>query len=325
MRKGTSGLILCAVLFALCFPAEAQQPGKAYRIGFLKVSAPPARYIEALRQGLKELGYIERDNIVFEFRWAQQSDQLSKLAAELVRLQVDFIVTDGAAATLPVKKATGTVPIIMAEVGDPVGTGLVASLARPGGNITGMTGMGSELGGKFLELLKETVQKIDRIAIIRLMHSPVDDVFIKNTEDPARALGIKLEILKVQRASDYESAFRAAVAARVGAVLPRGTARFSEAQRKQVVESATNTRLPALYGTPDWVEIGGLMSYGADRIPMWRRVAVFVDKIIKGNRPGDIPIERPTKFEFVINLKTAKQIGLTIPPNVLARADKVIR
>jgi putative ABC transport system substrate-binding protein len=310
---------------AIFQPAKAQQPKRIYRIGFLKVSAPPDAYIESFRQGLKELGYIQGDNVAFEFRWAQRSDQLPALAAELVRLNVDFIVTDGVAATLPAKKATSTIPILMAEAGDPIETGLVASLARPGGNITGMTSMVSELGGKFLELLKETVPKLDHVAIIRLINSPLDDVFVKNTEDPARALGIRLQVLKVEGGNDYETAFRAASRAGASAVLPRGTARFSEVQRRRVVELATIGRLAALYGTPDWVEIGGLMSYGADHTPMWRRVAVFMDKVIKGTKPGDIPIERPTKFELVINLKTAKQIGLTIPPNVLARADKVIR
>src|SRR5215470_1294230 len=325
MKRKITVLALGALLFAIRIIAEAQQPGKIFRIGFLRVSAPPKACLDAFQQGVRELGYVEGKNVTFEYLWAKKNDELPQLAAELVRLKVDAIVTDGVAATLPARKATNTIPIVMAEAGDPVATGLVASLARPGGNVTGMTGMSSELGGKFLELLRETVPKLNDAAILRLADSLLDDIFVKNIEEPARALRIKLIVLPVQGPHDYESGFRAAIKAGADAVLPRGTGRFSDAQRKQVVGFAIQSRLPALYGTPDWVELGGLMSYGADRIPMWRRAAVFIDKILKGTKPSDLPIERPTKFEFVINLKAAKQIGLTIPPNVLARADKVIK
>jgi putative ABC transport system substrate-binding protein len=324
-RKEIIRFAFSVTVFVLSFPAEAQQAKKVYRIGFLRVSAPPKAYLEAFQESLKELGYIEGKNVTFEYFWAKKSDELPQLAAELVRLKVDAIVTDGVAATLPAKKATSTIPIVMAEAGAPVETGLVASLARPGGNVTGMTGMASELGGKFLELLRDVVPKLDEVAIVRLPDSRIDDVFIKTTENPARALKIKLITLLVEGPHDYENGFRAAAKAGADAVLPRGTARFSDAQRKQVVETAIQSRLPALYGNKDWVELGGLMSYGGDRIVMWRRAAVFVDKIFKGTKPVNLPVERPTKFELVINLKTAKQIGLTIPDSVLFRADRVIK
>ena len=317
--------LLAAILLLITAHAQAQKTERIYRVGFLRVSAPPVIYIDAFQESMRKLGYVEGKNVTFKYAWAEKNDELPKLASDLVRLNVDVVVTDGVAATLPAKKATATIPIVMAEAGTPVETGLVASLAQPGGNVTGMTGMGSELGGKWLELLREIVPKVNDVAIIRLKESPNDDIFVKNTEEPARALRIKLIILPVQGAHDFENGFRAAIKRRADAVLPRGTARFSDAERRQVVGFAMQSRLPAVYGTPDWVELGGLMSYAADRIYMWRRAAIFVDKILKGTKPAEIPVERPTKFEFVINLKTAKQIGLTIPPTVLARADRVIK
>jgi putative ABC transport system substrate-binding protein len=317
---------LCALLFALCFPVQAQQPGKVYRIGFLRTAAPPESYVEAFRQSLKELGYIEGKNIVLEYGWAGgKTDRLPELAAELVRLKVDIIVTDGTPPALAARKKSSTIPVVMASSGDPVGTGLIASLARPGGNITGLTSINAELGGKILELLKEIVPRLTHVGVIGPLDSPIDDLFLKNTEAPARALELKLSPLRFRGPDDYESLFQTASKERVNAVLVRGTPFTSPANRKRIVDLAAKNRLPAIYETRDWADTGGLISYGADRIDMYRRAAVYVDKILKGTKPADIPVEQPTKFELVINLKTAKQIGLTIPPNVLARADKVIR
>ncbi|TAK06345.1 ABC transporter substrate-binding protein [bacterium] len=306
--------------------AEAQQPGKVPRIGFLRAAAAPESYIEALRQGLKELGYIEGKNIALEYRWGGgKTDQLPELAAELVRLKVDIFVTDGTPSALAARKASSTIPIVMASSGDPVGTRLIASLARPGGNITGLTSINAELGGKALELLKEIVPRLTHVAILGAEDSPVHKLFLKNTEAPARALGLKLIPLLFRGPDDYESAFRTATIERANAILVRGVPFTSSAHRKRLVDLAAKSRLPAIYETRDLTDIGGLISYGADRVDMYRRAATYVDKILKGTKPADLPVEQPMKFELVINLKAAKQIGLTIPPNVLARADRVIR
>jgi len=322
-------IIICLLTTALLSIApfvEAQQPTKIPRIGFLRTAPPPGSYIEAFRQGLKELGYIEGKNIAFEYRWAGgKTDQLPELAAELVRLKVDIIVTDGTPPALAARKASSTIPTVMAASGDPVGTGLIASLARPGGNITGLTSINAELGGKLLELLKEIVPRLALVGVMGPLDSPIDELFLTNAEAPARALGLKLIALRFRGPEDYESLFRAASKERANALVVRGTPFTSPANRKRIVDLAAKNRLPAIYETRDWADIGGLISYGADRIDMYRRAATYVDKILKGAKPADLPVEQPTKFEFVINLKTAKQIGLTIPPNVLARADKVIK
>jgi len=305
--------------------AEAQQAGKIPRIGFLRTAAPPDSYIEAFRQGLKERGYIERKNIAFEYRWAGgKTERLPDLAAELVRLKVDVVVTDGTPPALAARKASSTIPIVMASSGDPVGTGLIASLPRPAGNITGLTSINAELGGKLLELLKEVVPNLTHVAVLGSGDSPIYNLFIKNTEAPARALGLKVTSLRFRGPDDYESLFRGATEARANALLVRGTPSMSPAHRKQIVELAAKSRLAAIYDTRDWADSGGLISYGADRIDMYRRAATYVDKILKGAKPADLPVEQPTRFELAINLKAAKQIGLTIPPTVLARADQVI-
>jgi len=318
---------LCAVVVTLLgwgAMAEAQQSGKIHRIGFLRGAAPPESYIEGFRQGLHELGYVDGKNIVIEYRYAEgKSERLPDLAAELVRLQVDVIVIDGRGATAAAKDATRTIPIVM-QTGDPVGQGLIASLARPGGNITGLTSISGELGGKLLELLKEIIPRLTRVAIA-LPGGPASKLFLKETEAPARALKVQLIPLVVRGPDDFEGAFQAATKERANALYVRLAPETSSAHRKQIVELAVKSRLPAIYTARDWVDTGGLMSYGPDRVDMYRRFATYVDKILKGRKPADLPVEQPMRFEFVINLKAASQIGLTIPSDVLARANKVIK
>jgi ABC-type uncharacterized transport system substrate-binding protein len=318
---------LGALLLALCRPVEAQQPTKIPRIGYLGFGSPstiPTR-IEAFRQGLRELGYVEGKNIFIEWRSAEgNADRLPSLAAELVRLKVDIIVTNGLYSTRAAKAATVTIPIVMAAVGDPVGDGIVASLARPGGNITGLSSVAPELSGKRLELLKEIVPKLSRVAVFGSSTNPNTAGMFKEVELAAGALKLKLQYIDVLSPKDFETAFRAAVNGQAEAVLALGNALFNS-QRRQVVELAVKSRLPAIYSNQRIVEGGGLMSYGVINLDLDRRAATYVDKILKGAKPADLPVEQPTKFEFIINLKAAKQIGLTIPPNVLARADKVIK
>ena len=315
----SGGLLIAA-------PLAAQQPGKVYRIGFLRTPAPPDAYIEAFRQGLKELGYIEGKNVAFEYRWADgKLDQLPALAAELISLKVDTIVTDGGGPARSARAATRTIPIVMASVGDPVGQGLIASLARPGGNVTGLTSMNLNLGGKMLDVLRDIVPKLGHVAILRPAAAVrADDIFLRQTEISAQALKIKIVSLVVRASEEYDSAFRTATKERVQALVVGGTPFTSAADRRQIIELAAKSRIPAIYDTRDWTESGGLISYGADRLDMYRRAAVYVDKIFKGAKPADLPIEQPTKFELVINLRTAKQLRLTIPQSILVRADKVI-
>ena len=323
-----AGFLAILVLLLGCVGmAEAQQPPKVPRIGFLSGGSPttsPARY-EVFRQGLRELGYVEGKNIVIEYRWAEgKLDRFPALAAELVRLKVDVIVTWGPTATLSAKEATNTIPIVMANDADPVGSGVVASLARPGGNITGFSTLSPELSGKQLELLKEIVPKLSRVAILGASTSTSSALALRETELAAGALEVQLQYLDVIGPKDIETAFREAGKGRADAVLVLPTAVLSS-QRKQIVYLAVKSRLPAIYPRTQYTEAGGLMSYEPNLADMWRRAATYVDKILKGTKPADLPVEQPTKFEFVINLKIAKQIGLTIPPNVLARADKVIK
>jgi putative tryptophan/tyrosine transport system substrate-binding protein len=310
-----------------CFQlAEAQQrTGKVPRIGLLfnTGSTPP----QALVQGLRDLGYVEGENITFEYRTTQGNrERYADLAAELVRLKVDLIVADGSGPSTAAKTATRTIPIVMTSSTDPVGTGLIASLARPGGNLTGLTSVSGELGGKTLELLKEIVPGLSRVVIPGPPPgSPTRDFFIQETDIPARSLKIQIIESPVLGPKDYESVFRVAIKERANGLLVRIPPSTPTAQRKQFVELVAKKRLPAIYQASNWVDAGGLVSYGADRNVQLHRVAIYVDKILKGAKPADLPVEQPMKFEFVINLKTAKQIGLTIPPNVLARADKVIK
>jgi putative ABC transport system substrate-binding protein len=305
--------------------AEAQQTGTVRRIGFLRTAAPPESYVDAFRQSLKERGYVEGKNIAFEYRWAGgKSERLPELAAELVRLKIDVIVTDGTPPARAARKASPTIPIVMASSGDPVGTGLIASLARPAGNVTGLTSINAELGGKLLALLKEVVPGLAHVAIVAYADSPIDALFIRNTAAPAQGLGLKLTSLRFRGPDDYEGLFRRATDERANALIVRGTPFTSPAHRDQIIAFAAKSRLPAIYETRDWADRGGLMSYGADRIDMYRRAAVYVDKILKGAQPADLPVEQPTKFETVINLRAAKQIGLKMPPALLARADHII-
>jgi putative ABC transport system substrate-binding protein len=307
--------------------ADAQQPNKVPRIGFLIASSPsPASArIEAFRQGLRELGYVEGKNIVIEYRYAEgKPDRLPALAAELVRLKIDIIVTGGSSPTRAAKEATVTIPIVMSQDIDPVGNGFVASLARPGGNITGLSNFAPELSGKRLELLKETVPKLSRVAVLGALTLPANAQVLREVELAAGAFGVQLQYLDVWDLKDIESAFRAASRGRAEAVLALPSAVLIS-HRTQIADFAAKNRLPAIYYATEFVEDGGLMSYAPNFPDLSRRAATYVDKILKGTKPADIPVEQPTKFELIINLKAAKQIGLTIPPNVLVRADKVIK
>jgi len=319
---------LSAMLYALCVPAPAQQPKKLHRIGWLTgapFSGNPERR-EAFRQGLRDLGYVDGKNIVIEWRAADgKRDRYPALLAELLRLKVDVIVCDSAGSTRHAKEATSTIPIVMTNDRDPVGNGFVASLARPGGNITGLSTLSPEISGKRLELLKETVPKLSRVVVFGTSTSVINAQELREVELAAGALGVKLQYHDVLAPKDIESAFRAAAKERSDAVLMNVSGALMSFQRIQIAELAVKIRLPVTYHRRDYVEAGGLMSYGVNQDDLDRRAARYVDKILKGTKPADLPVEQPAKFEFIINLKAAKQIGLTIPPNVLARADRVIR
>jgi putative ABC transport system substrate-binding protein len=320
-------LALCSLLLAPCFPTQAQQPTKIPRIGFLatvSLSNIPAR-TEAFHQGLRELKYVEGKNLLIEWRSAEgKNDHLPSLAAELVGLKVDVIVAAGEQPTRAAKEATSTIPIVMAQSGDPVAEGVVASLARPGGNITGLSALAPEISGKQLELLKEIVPKLSRVAVLGTSAQPGNAQMLREVELVAKAFGVKLQYLDVLSSKDIETAFRAAAKERAGAVLVL-TSPVLLSQRTQIEDLAVKNRLPAISWASEFVVDGGLMSYGVSITDLFRRAATYVDKILKGAKPAELPIEQPTKFEFIINLKAAKQIGLTIPPKVLAQADRVIR
>jgi putative ABC transport system substrate-binding protein len=283
-------------------------------------------YLDAFRQGLRELGWVEGQNIVIDYRFAEgRFDRLPDLAAELVRLKVDIIVAATTPAAAAAKKATETIPIVMISVGDPVGLGLIASLARPGGNATGLSySVGLETIGKGLELLKETVPKVRRVAILSNPANPFQPLAISEVNVAARSLGLQLQLLEARGPNDFDGAFAAMATERVGALLVVADSMFL-LHRTRLADLAARSRLPAAYGTRENVEAGGLMSYGASVRDLYRRSAAYVDKILKGAKPGDLPVEQPTKFELVINLKAAKALGLTIPPSVLGRADEVIQ
>jgi len=327
MSKRNFVFALGAIFLTLSFPSEAQQPAKVPRIGFLFVtslSTISAR-IEALRQGLRELGYVEGKNIVIELRSAEgKLDRVPALAAELVRSKVDVIVTGGATDTRAAKEATNTIPIVMAQDSDPVGSGFVASLARPGGNITGLSTLAPEVSGKRLELLKEIIPKLSRVAVLGISTRPGNAQSLKEVELAAGAFKVQVQYLDVLDVREIETAFRAATKGRAEAVLVLQSP-FFNSQRKQIADLAIKSRLPAIYPQTDYTEVGGLMYYGANTPDLFRRAATYVDKILKGAKPADLPVEQPKTFELIINLEAAKQIGLTIPPNVLVRADKVIK
>jgi putative ABC transport system substrate-binding protein len=322
------GLALGAILLALSFPVEAQQqPKKLHRIGILLVGSSSfyAAWIDVFRQGLKELGYIEGKNIAIEYRYAEgKADRLPALAAELVGLKVEVVFTSSTPSVLAVKKATSTIPIVFVSISDPVASGLVTSLARPGGNITGLSIVAVELSGKRLELLKEAVPKVTRVAFLWDSTNPAQAPQWREAQAAAQALGLQLQSLEVRSSNDFDSAFEAALRERVQALVTTPAALLG-AHLKRIVEFAAKNRLPTMYGNPQFVDAGGLMSYAPDYTVQYRRAAYYVDRILKGTKPADLPVEQPMKFELVINLQTAKLIGLTIPPNVLARADRVIR
>ena len=307
--------------------AQAQQPKKVSRIGFLSATSPSAiaARIDAFRQGLRELGYVEEKNIVIEYRYAEGNlDRLSELAAEMMRLKVDVIVSAGPPITRAAKQATVTIPIVMAFDNDPVGNGFVASLARPSGNITGLSTHYPEISGKQVELMKEIVPRLSRVAVFGNSIQPGNPQALRETELAAGALGVHLQYLDIRSPKDIETVFRAASKGRADAVLVLGNIVVTS-HPKKFVELSAKSRLPAIYWNPEFVEAGGLMTYSVSITDLYQRAATYVDKILKGAKAADLPVEQPTKFEFIINLKAAKQIGLTIPPNVLARADKVIK
>jgi putative tryptophan/tyrosine transport system substrate-binding protein len=330
MKQKITVLTLCAMLPALCYSASAQQPKKVPRIGYLSPggAATDSTRSEAIRLALRELGYIEGQNIAIEYRYAEgKRDRFPELAAELVRLKVDIIVAAGGNRIIPaVKNATKTIPIVMTGAGlDPVEAGFVESLARPGGNVTGLTNLGTELGGKRLELLKEAVPKVARVAVLYDPANPSSVLSVKEVLPvAARGLGLTVRSWEVRAADGFEKVFAAMGKQRPDGLYVLGGALIN-ANHKRTIGFALKSRLPSIYISREFVDAGGLMSYGADEADIYRRVAYYVDRILKGAKPADLPVEQPTKFELVINLKTAKQIGLTIPPEVLARANSLIK
>ena len=327
MNRPALRLALVFLSLALGCPAQAQQVKKAPRIGFLAITSPSDMSLRmaAFRHGLRELGYIEGKTIVVDDRYAEgKLDRLRSMTAELVQLKADVIVTSGPIGTRTAKEATATLPIVMAYDNDPVASGFVASLARPGGNITGLSTHYPEITGKQLELLKEIVPKMSHLAVLGDSSEPFTAQSLKETERAAKAFGVQLQYLDVKDPKDVKSALEDARKSRADAAVVLASAIFIS-QRSQLAELAVKNRLPAVYQASEYVEAGGLMTYGASITDLFRRAATYVDRILKGAKPAEIPVEQPTTFELIINLKAAREIGLKIPPNVLARADRVIR
>ena len=328
MKKNIFGFALGAMLLALSVLAEAQQATKKIpRVGFLSLNPVTVQKdrLEAFREALRKLGYVEGENINIEYRYADNKPaRMPGLAAELVHLNVDVIVTTGSSATRPAKDATTAIPIVMMSDNDPVGSGFVTSLARPGGNITGLTNISRDLGDKRLELLKEIVPRLSRVAVFRDLTNVTEGIGVDEIEPTARVLKIQTQRFELAKVEDFDSQFQAIMKWRPGGLMIAGGPLMNE-HRKRLIEFATKNKLPAMYNRDEFVEAGGLVSYAPSFIDLTRRAATYVDKILKGTKPSDIPVEQPMKFEFIINLKAAKQIGLTIPPNVLVRADGVIR
>jgi putative ABC transport system substrate-binding protein len=320
-------LLLIAFVLAGIHSAEAQQPARVPRIAWLSGGdANSARaQIEGFRQGLRELVYVDRKNIILEYRWAEgKNDRYPVLAGELVQLRADVIVTSGTQATLAAKEATNTIPIVAGGAGDLIGEGLVASLARPGGNVTGLTNIDPDLSAKRLQLLKETLPKMTRVAVLYHGGPGGDQEELSETQTAARALRIQIQPLHVREASQFQSSYAAMIKERADAlVIFHGS--FTGFHRKELIELAFKHRLPTMCGSPIWSVDGGVLSYGHDRHDQFRRVAVYVDKILKGASPSELPVQQPTRFELIINLKAAEQMGITIPPRVLAKADRVIK
>ncbi|MGH7773149.1 MAG: ABC transporter substrate-binding protein [Candidatus Binatia bacterium] len=324
MKKIITIFALCTMLLALSFPSEAQQAVKVPRVAYLASRGGLASNREAFRQGLRELGYVEGQNIAIEYRYAEKADRFPELASELARLKVDVLVAASTPAVLALKQATATIPIVFAAAPDPVGGGLVSSLARPGGNITGLSSLSPELSRRRLALFKETFSEASRVGVVWDPTSPIDATEWTEIEHAARALGMDLLALEVRGPKDIEPAFQSAISKKAsGLIVLRGF--LTNDLQKRIVDLALKNRMPAIYNDQNFTEVGGLMSYSPNLGDLFRRAALYVDKILKGAKPGDLSMERPIKFDLVINLKTAKQIGVTIPPNVLARADKVIK
>jgi ABC-type uncharacterized transport system substrate-binding protein len=322
------GLVVIAFVFVVAGAVAQAQPTtqipRIARLSPLSASAD-APIFAAFRQGLRDHGWVEGQNLTIEHRFAEgKFDRLPELAAELVRLKVDVIISGSTPGALAAKDATSTIPIVMVTTGDPVGTGLISSLARPGGNLTGVTALGQELSGKRLELLKEAIPSVTRIAVLSNPANPDTSFSVKGVEVAAQALGTQLRVFEVRDATGIDGAFRAMTGERAQALMVLTDPMFVT-HRRSIVELSVKSRLPAMYPISEFADAGGLMFYGASLPDMYRRAATYVDKILRGAKPADLPVEQPTKFEFVVNLKTAKQIGVTITPNVLARADKVIK
>ena len=318
---------LALVLLAAPLAADAQPPAKVPRIGFLGSGSPSTHgpFVVAFRQGLRDLGYVEGQNVVIELRWAEgRLERLPDLAAELVGLKVDLILTHATPGVLAAKQATTTIPIVMAAAGDPVGSGFVASLARPGGNITGLSLLTTELAGKRLQLLREVAPRASRVAVLWNAANPVGPLVVRETEAAARTLGVQLQSLEVRGPDDFESAFAAATRGRAGALITVEDP-LTLTHRARIVDFAAKSRLPAMYPNREYVDAGGLMSYGTNFADLFRHAATYVDKILKGAKPADLPVEQPTRFELVINLKTAKALGLAFPQSILLRAPEVIQ
>ena len=320
-------LALGTVLCALSSSADAQQPKQLPRVGYLASGSRSSElsHIEAFNEGLRERGYTEGQNIIIEYRFAEgKLDRLPALAADLVRSKVDVIVTGGGPTTRAAKDATKSIPTVLVNISDPVALGFVASLAKPGGNMTGLASIQTDLGGKRVELLKEILPQLSRLAVLANRDVPGYGVQMKEVEVAAQTIGLQLQVEDIRGPNDLEKAFSAITKGRAGALLGLTNSTFN-ILRSRIAELAVKSRLPTMYGDRAFVDSGGLISYGPDVLDSFRRAAVYVDKILKGAKPADLPVEQPIKFEFIINLKAAKQISLTIPPNVLARADKVIR
>jgi len=320
-----SRFLVLLILLALCTPAKAQQSTKVRRIGYLSIGSSSSPPIEPFRQGLRELKYIEGKNIIIEYRWANgNAERLPHLAAELVGLKVDLIVAGDSDAISPAAQATSSIPIIMTVSGDPVAAGYIASLARPGGNITGLSNLAPDLAGKRLELLKEVAPRVSSVAILGDSSGASYSAQIKELEIASRGLGMQLQQVSLRESRDLENALLTIIRNRAAGlfVIPSS---LTNSSRKRIVTFAAENRLPGIYPLSGYVEDGGLMAYGPNIPEMRRRAAIYVDKVLKGGKPSEIPVEQPKKFELVINLKTAKRLGLTIPQSVLYRADKVIK
>jgi putative tryptophan/tyrosine transport system substrate-binding protein len=329
MKKATLlSILVVAVQLAVAVIADAQQPTRVPRVGFIGASSPSTAgtWLEAFRQGLHELGYVQGKNIAIEVRWAEGSaERFPHIIAELIGLKVDVLVVSAAAGALAAKNARITTPVVFVAVTDPLGHGIIESLARPGGNLTGTAlAVGEGFSGKWVELLKETVPKVARMAILRNPTHPVAETFLREAQVAGQALGVRLDLFDVKDPTQLEGALSRIEKEHAGALIVTPDPLFG-AQRSRIVEFVTRRRLPSMFFYKEFVDAGGLMAYGPSFLDSYHRAAAYVDKILKGAKPADLPVEQPKKFELVINLKTAKQIGLTIPPNVLARADKVIR